>query len=213
MRSRSFAALPLFALALAVLATTLVPRSSAAAADTPAHFASVGGHLSIGYSKLFVRHRESGPEDIASETPGGSISLSGGLDTPVTSDWRVGLDVGYHLLGSRTVERGSLFATLDYSVFEAIAFAHWQPMFGGPIGRLSFGPALVAAKGELSASGAGAAFSDLSVSEVAPGFALQATLISRKPTPVRIGFELGAHVAQLKKETWTLATARVTAHY
>ena len=190
--------LPLAALTLFLVLASAPPTS----ADAASRLDAVGGHISVGYAKLFIGH-----------APGGSISLSGGVELPVASGWRTGVDVGYHLLGSRTVERGSLSATVDYSVLELIAFAHWLPERFGPVGRVSFGPALFSAHAELSTSGGGAAFSDLAVGEVAPGAALEVTLISRRPAPVRIGFEFGAHLGFLADDAWSLGTARVTAHY
>jgi hypothetical protein len=180
----------------------LLTASPAGAADGSTWLDTVGGHLSVGYAKLFI-----------ADAPGGSISLGGGVDLPVVPHLRAGVELGYHLLGSRTLERGSLLATVDYSVFEAIAFAHWLPENLGPIGRISVGPALIAAKGELSSSGGGAGFSDVAVSEIAPGAALDVTLMAHSSSPVRVGLELGARTAFLANDTWSLATARVTAHF
>ncbi|MBI5709563.1 MAG: hypothetical protein HZC42_04550 [Candidatus Eisenbacteria bacterium] len=175
-----------------------------AAAGAAGRLESVGGHLAVGYAKLFT-----------AEAPGGSLSLAGGLDYPLSATLRAGVDIGYHLLGSRIVERGSLFASVDYSLFETEALVHWQPRSLGPVARLSAGPALLAANGTLSTAGGGAGFSDLAVDELAGGFALGATLMSRRPTPVRLGLDLGARVAFLSRrhETWTLAIARVAVHY
>ena len=200
MRSLSHRPLAAFRLLLAPLALAIL--AGPAVADSVSRLDAVGGHLSVGYAKLFIGH-----------APGGSISLSGGLEIPVATGWRAGADVGYHLLGNRNVERGSLSATVDYSVLEFIAFAHWQPPHLGPIGRISFGPSLVSAHAELSSSGGGAGFSDLAVGEVAPGAALQVTVIRPGVSPVRLGFELGAHLGFLVDETWSLGTARVTVHY
>ena len=189
-------------LMVAAGATLLLTAPPAGAADGGSWLDTVGGHLSVGYAKLFI-----------ADAPGGSISLGGGVDLPVVPRWRAGVELGYHLLGSRTLERGSLLATVDYSVFEAIAFAHWLPQNLGPIGQVSLGPALIAAKGELSSSGGGAGFSDVAVSEIAPGAALDVTLMPHSSSPVRVGLELGARVAFLTDDTWSLATARVTAHF
>ena len=65
--------------------------------------------------------------------------------------------------------------------------AHWTPSMLGPVGRVSFGPALVSARAELSTSGGGAAFSKLAIEEVAPGLAVEATLMQTQPRPVRTG--------------------------
>jgi len=160
------------------------------------------GHLSIGYAKLFVN-----------DGPAGSLSITGGVDYPLAATLRAGVDVGYHFLGSRTVERGSMFANIDYSAFEAVLFAHWIPQGLGPIGRISIGPALLSASAVLSTAGGGAAFSDLAVEKVAAGFAMDATLIQRSSAPVRVGLELGTRVGFLPEEAWTLATARLAFHY
>ena len=161
-----------------------------------------GGHLSVGYGQLMI-----------SDGPGGSISFTGGVDYPVASALRVGIDVGYDLLGTRSVERGSLGANVDYSAFEAVAFAHWTPQHLGPIGRLSLGPMLMAAHGDISAAAGGAGFSDLAVGETAPGAAAEATFISRGASPVRVGLQLGARIAALEHENWTVLSARVAFHY
>jgi hypothetical protein len=183
------------AIALAVAGLALARPVNAALED-------VRGNLSIGYSKLFI-----------ADAPGGNLSGAGGLDYPVIGPMRVGLEVGLHLLGSRAVERGSLLANVDYSLFEVVAFAHWIPHNLGPVGRISVGPALMSARGELSTSGGGAAFSDLAVEEVAPGAALDVTVISRSASPVRVGLEVGGRIAFLDGEDWSLGSVRVTFHY
>ena len=182
---------------LILLALLLVPASAFAAART----AAVEGHLSVGYGKL-----------VTTDAPGGSISVAAGLDYPVARTLRAGLDVGYDLLGSRTVPRGSLFASVDYSAFEATAFLHWLPQHG-PVRRVSVGPGLVNAHGDLSVTGGGAAFSDLAVHETAAAMAVQVTFMSAKPAPVRLGLELSARQAFLSGDDWTLLGARVTVHY
>jgi len=187
------------ALTLLVLAAAS-PASGAGLAD-------VNGHISVGYAKLFVS--PSSPE----RSPGGSLSLAGGFDVPVGGDVSVGPTVGFHLLGSRTTTRGSLFANIDYSAFEVDLQAHWAPAGLGPVGRVSFGPALVSARAELSTAGGGAAFSDLAVEEVGGGWALDVTLMQHRRAPVRVGVELGWRAAYLSGETWSLATARATFHY
>ena len=192
-------------------ASIRIARAAAAAclvlvaAAAPGYGSAIGGfggHLAVGYGQLMI-----------TDGPGGSISFTGGVDYPVASALRVGIDVGYDLLGTRTVERGSLGANVDYSAFEAVAFAHWTPEHLGPIGRVSVGPMLMAAHGDISAAAGGAGFSDLSVGETAPGGAAELTFISRAPSPVRVGLQLGARVAGLKHENWTVLSARVTFHY
>ena len=71
----------------------------------------------------------------------------------------------------------------------------------------------MSARGELSTSGGGAAFSDLAVEEVAPGAALDVTVISRSASPVRVGLEVGGRVAFLDGENWSLASVRATFHF
>ena len=191
-RGRSRITLTLF-----LLASCLVPTSASAALRLD----DLAGHLSIGYAKLLV-----------SNAPGGSIALATGVDYPLTRTLRAGIDVGYDLLGSRTVQRGSLFASVDYSAFEATAFLHWIPA-RGPVGRVSIGPALVNAHGDLSVTGGGASFSDLAVHETAGGVAAAITLMPLKPAPVRLGFELSGRRAFMPGEDWQLISARVTVHY
>jgi hypothetical protein len=172
-----------------------------APASAHAGLAEWNGHLGFGYAKLF-----------ADQAPAGSLSLSAGADYPIASGFRGGVDIGYHLLGSRTLVRGSLFANVDYSVFDVALFAHWIPP-SGPIGRVSVGPALVSAHADLSTAGGGAAFSDLAVAQTAFGVAADITAISHSSAPVRVGLEIGTRVGFLDEENWTLATARVTFHY
>jgi hypothetical protein len=164
--------------------------------------ADLDGHLSIGYARLLV-----------ADAPGGSMSFAGGVDAPLPGPFRVGVDVGYSLLGSRTVERGSLAASLDYNLFEAVLFGHWFPSRLGPVERVSFGPALLSARAELSTSGVGASFSDLPVEDVAGGLALDVTLMKRAPAPVRVGLELGGRIGFVERQNWTLVNARVAFHY
>jgi hypothetical protein len=162
----------------------------------------MGGHLSVGYAKLFI-----------TPSPGGSISMGAGLDYPVARTLRAGLDIGYDLFGSRSVQRGSQFATVDYSAFQAIALLHWLPQRLGPIRRVSVGPGVVSAHGDLSVTAGGATFSDLAVGQSAGAAAAQITLMPARPAPVKVGLELGARVAFLPGPDWTILGARVTVHY
>jgi len=161
-----------------------------------------GGYLAAGYGKLFVQ-----------DAPGGSLSLGAGVDYPIARSLRLGLAIGSHLLGSRTVERGSLLSDVDYGMFETVVLLHWTPPWPGPVGLISVGPGVFNARADLSASAGGAEFEDLAVHETRPGFTALATFISRKPSPLRLGLELGAHVAFTHDETWTVGTARVTVRY
>ncbi len=183
--------------------------ATAFAADEPRGW---NGHLGFGYAKVFVTDR-----DVRAVkphfSPAGSLSASGGMDYPVGGNLRAGIDLGYHLLGSRSVERGSLLATVDYSVFDATAFLHWHPAHAGPLGRVSAGPALMSTRAELSTSGGGAAFSDLAVEEVALGWALEATLMSAKAAPVRPALAVGLRMGYLEDQNWHLLTARLGVHF
>lgn len=160
------------------------------------------GHLSVGYSKLFSD----------SLAPGGSFSLAVGLDYPVGARVRVGPTVGYHLLGSNTVERGSLSATVDYSLLEGAMLVSWLPA-RGPVARLSAGPAVGSAHAELSTAGGGLGFRDLAVGEVKGGLALETTFLSRRQTVVAPGFEAGLRWFPVSGHDWIVVTARATVHY
>jgi hypothetical protein len=195
------------------LASRLTPRRASAALLAPlllatapaparAGFADLTGHLSIGYSHLFAK-----------DAPGGSLSATAGIDHPIHGDLGAGVLVGFHLLGGRTVSQGSLLASLDYSVFEADLLFHWATTAWGPVGRISVGPAVVSARADLSSSGGGAAFSHLAIEEVAPGVALDVTVLPATPRPVRVGLELGLRHVFLPNEDWKVASARVAFHY
>jgi len=173
------------------------------------------GHMSLGYSKAFL-HEAKDDSTLAYDAgpaPGGSLSVGAGLDVPVAGPMRAGIDIAFHLLGSRTAESGSLLANVDYSAFQATLFAHWLPTWKGPVRRLSAGPALVSARGELSTSGGGLAFSPLAVEEVAPAAAFAVTLLARSEAPVRVGLEASACHAFLEGDDWTLASLRLAFHY
>lgn len=182
---------------LALAALALVPAPARAVT-----LESMRGHFGLGYARLFV-----------SDAPGGSLSAEGGLDVPIAPRFRLGAALGYHLLGSRTVERGSLAASLDYSSFTAVLQVHWLPETLGPVARISAGPAIFNGHVELSTSGGGALFADLARGDTALGGALDATIMARREAPVRVGLELGTRVGFFSDETWTLGTARVVFHY
>lgn len=179
------------------LALILIPASAAAGV----RWSEMGGHLSVGYGALMIEH-----------APGGSISLAAGFDVPVAPALRAGFDVGYDLLGSRTVQEGSFFASVDYSAFQAAAFLHWLPAHG-PVRRVSLGPAILGAHGDLSVTSGGASFSSLAVHQTAGGVAAQVTLMSARPAPVKLGLELGARRGFLAGDDWTVVSARATVHY
>jgi hypothetical protein len=180
---------------LTVLAAT--PRPAAAF-----EISRVRGHLAVGYGKLFI-----------GEPPGGSMSMAGGVELPITDAFSSGIEVGYHLMGSHTELRGSLLADVDYSLFETSLLLYWTPPWRGPVGRISFGPGLYNARAELSASGGGAGFTDLAVDQTAAGLAAGVEFLSRKPSVLRLGAELGARLAFVSDEAWSGAVARVVVHY
>src|SRR6185503_6902493 len=100
---------------LATCAVALAALACGRQAVAAPKLADVGGHLQLGYAHVF-----------ADDAPGGSLSIGTGLDVPVATNLRAGLDVGYHLLGSRTLIQGSLSSGLDFSVFEALALVRWK---------------------------------------------------------------------------------------
>ena len=160
------------------------------------------GHLSIGYAHL-----------ISDEfSPGGSISVAGGLDYPVGPNLRLGPVLGIALLGSHEVTRGSVTAGLEYTLLEGALQLHWLPQ-AGPITRVSFGPGVAAARSSLQVGGGGANFLDLAVDEVQPELALDVSALPRRQTIVAVGLEAGVRVIPVERVTWTLATLRFTIHY
>jgi hypothetical protein len=203
-RVASHVAFPARRTARLVLAAALL---GAPVADAAPRLADVGGHLTLGYARLFAPGGDAGP---ARETPGGSLSAGVGVDLPVSEGLRAGLDVGYHLLGSRTLVQGSLTSGLDYSVFEALAVVHWAP--GGPPLRLTAGPGLFIVHADLASSPIGAAFSDLAVAETRLGAALGVAL-ARRTGVVRAGLEAGVRLVPLDGETWSLALVRLALQY
>jgi hypothetical protein len=190
----------------AVVALILVAGALAAA---PCHgalrLADVNGRLAIGFSHLSASD--------SSATPGGSLSIGGGVDVPLAARLRAGIDVGYHLLGSRTLEQGSLTSGLDYSVFEVLGMVHWTPTDRGPQLTVSAGPGLFLARASLAATSVGLAFTPQAIDETRVGGALAVSAIRRRAAPVRVGLEVGVRVVPLESTTWTLATARLVMRY
>ncbi|MGH7731322.1 MAG: hypothetical protein ACRENJ_08740 [Candidatus Eiseniibacteriota bacterium] len=190
----------------AVVALVGIASGIAAAQPSAAlRFDDLNGHLAIGFTHLFSSD--------TTATPGGSISIGGGVDVPLGGRLRAGVDVGYHLLGSRTLAQGSLTSGLDYSVFEALALLHWSPLDRGPELIVSGGPGLFAARASLAATSVGATFSSLAIEETRAGAALALAVTRRRPSPVRVGFELGLRVVPLESTTWTLTSARIVMRY
>ena len=167
------------------------------AAGSP--FASIQGHLAGGYVQL-----------VNAGSPGGSLGFGAGVDFPVRGPLRAGVDIAFDLLGSSLVERGSLSADVEYSVFEVTGLLHWVPP-SGPF-RISAGPGLFHGRADLSSSGP-VAFEDLAVDETAPGGALSVELLSRRESLLRAGLELGVRTLWMSEQTWTLSVARLTVHY
>jgi hypothetical protein len=162
----------------------------------------VTGHLGFGYAKLFIP-----------DAPGGSLSTAVGFHYPLDERWGVGLGLGYHLLGSSTVERGSFVASLDYSVFDISFMAEYNPTRLGPLARVAFGPGIFNAHAELSSSGGGLSFMDLPVEETALGVGLDLTFMSKKPAKVRAGLELSGRLGFLEEENWPMGAVRLVVHY
>lgn len=185
-------------LPLLVLLTCLAPGARAGAL----RLEPWRGHLSIGYAHL-----------ISDEfSPGGSISVAGGLDYPVGPNLRLGPVLGIALLGSHEVTRGSVTAGLEYTLLEGALQLHWLPKTG-PITRVSVGPGLAAARTSLQVGGGGANFLDLAVDEVQPQLALDVSALPRSMEIVAVGLEAGVRVVPVERQTWTLATLRFTIHY
>ena len=202
--------------AKACAAMALIALGSLATPARALEVESFGGHVAIGYSRLLSSSdpRDIDPDIRSSRPPGGSLSVAGGVDYPLAGPFRLGADVRFALLGSRTVELGSQVANVDYTLFEAALLVHWMPPGAGPIARVSLGPAVESARAELSTSGGGIAFSRIAVEEVAPGMALDVTLMKHASrSPVSAGLELGVHSAFLRSATWTLVNARLAIHY
>lgn len=188
---------------LVLLALFLVPAPASAAA----RFSEAGGHFSIGYAKLSTADGSGG-----SISPGGSMSMGAGLDYPLTPTLRAGLDLGYDLLGSQTVQRDGNSAAVDYSALEVTAFLHWLPQ-RGPVRRVSLGPALVNGQRILSTTGGSTGFGGLAGPVTAGAVTAQITLMKAKPAPVKLGLELGGRLAFLPGADWTLLSVRATVHY
>ena len=192
-------------------ATALIAALALAASALPARadLQKLGGTLSIGGAKVW-RVDKTG---VGRDAPSGSMGFAAGVDYPVASHWRVGPEIGFDLLGTQNVDRGSFSATLDYSAFEASMLAHWLPDRLGPLRRVSFGPSMMGARAELSTSTGGASFLDLPVDEVAPGWAASLTVLPGGDSVVKAGLEAGLRWAYLRHESWRVAVARLAVHF
>lgn len=191
----------------------------AAPARAESFFQRLDGYLGVGFAKPFFTTQavetETGEVIFESQpAPGGSLSAAVGFYYPVAERWDVGVSLGYHLLGSTNVERGSLSASVDYSALDLMAMAHWRPEGLGPVARIAFGSGLFHAGGQLSvAGGGGLSFIDLARDENVLGLGADVTFMRKRPAPVRIGLELGTRVGFVPQETWTLVTGRLVFHY
>ncbi len=161
------------------------------------------GHVAVGFAHVVSD----------SLAPTGSFSTSAGVEYPLSAKWRVGPAMSFDLLGSSTVQRGSIVAGLDYSMFEAAMLFTYLPQ-KGPFSRISIGPGLASPRAELSVAAGGLGFRDLTVGELRPEFAIDGTIMSRHMPTVAVGAELGARVVPIpSKSTWTLLTARMAIHF
>ena len=186
---------------LGMIAGAALAILAAAPARAGLELESVRGHLSVGYGKLMT-----------SDAPGGSLSISGGVEYPIQPAWTAGIEVGYWLLGTRLVQPEEFVtgAEIDYSAFEVLALGRWQAP-SAPL-QVAFGPGVVHARADLT-SAAAAGFGDLAVEETRPAAGLSVTAIQRRPSPVRVGIELASRFVWLEHDTWTLIGARLAIHY
>lgn len=189
-----------FGPALALAAAVLLFAPGEAAGGM--HLADWRGHLSVGYGHLFSD----------SLSPGGSISMAGGVDYPLNGSLRLGPVIGMSLLGTTDVTRGSVTAGLEYSLFDAALQLHWLPR-SGPITRVSLGPGIAVARTALQVGGGGAGFLDLAVDETDPEVALDLSMLPRRQKIVAVGLEAGVRFVPVERVNWWLTTLRFTIHY
>ena len=132
-------------------AAALALALSAAPARSGLKLDDFRGHVALGYGQALVNDGPAyypGGERLAA----GSLSFTAGIEYPVRPTLDAGLEIGSSLLGTRLIERGSLGAELDYSVFELVALARWTPPYG-PF-AISAGPGVFHARADLTSSGA-----------------------------------------------------------
>ncbi len=189
------------------LVCTLVLLAAAMVIVTPASAGALRlepwrGHIALGYGRLFSD----------SFSPGGSISVAGGLDYPVNGALRVGPVLGIAILGTHDVTRGSITAGLDYSLLDCALQLHMAPR-RGPLTRISVGPGFAVARTSLQVGGGGAGFLDLAVDEVKPELALDVSAIPRRQKIVAVGFEAGVRFIPVERVNWILGTIRLAIHY
>ena len=183
--------------ALAIVAAVVAGPASAGL-----HLEPWRGHVSLGYGYLFSD----------SLSPGGSISVAGGVDYPVGQKFRLGPTLGIALLGSSEVTRGSITAGLDYTLLDVALQLHWLPE-KGPISRVSLGPGVASARSALQVGAGGAGFLDLAVDELQPEIAFDVSAIPRRQKVVAVGLEAGVRFVPVERVNWTVTTLKLTIHY
>ena len=179
----------------------------AALLSVPAHAGAMRlegwrGHVSLGYGHLFSD----------SLSPGGSISLAGGVDYELSPSLRLGPTLGFSLLGTHDVKRGSITAGLEYSLLDVALQLHWLPRTG-PVTRVSIGPGFASARASLQVGAGGAGFLDLAVDEARPEVALDVSALPRRQKIVAVGLEAGVRYVPVERVNWVLATLRLAIHY
>ena len=157
----------------------------------------MGGHLSIGYAQA-GHDRRAGRLDLHGRGPG---LPAGAARCAPGSTWATTCSAAARSSAAACSPRWTTAPS------RSTAFLHWLPQ-RGPVRRVSLGPALVNAHGDLSVTGGGAGFSDLAVHETAGAVAAQVTLMTAKPAPVKLGLELGGRLAFLAGDDWTLLARR-----
>ena len=185
-----------------LLVTALLSAVLASSAHAGMKLEEWRGHVSLGYGHLFSD----------STSPGGSISVAGGVDYPIKPTLRLGPTVGMTLFGSYNAERGSFVASVDHSLLDAALQLHWLPA-SGPVTRVSFGPGVAAARADLQVGAGGASFLDLAVDEVQPEVAFDLSVLPRRQKVVAVGFETGVRWVPVERVDWWVVTARLTIHY
>ncbi len=190
---------PKHALALAAAVLGLALGAGGAAAYPLEDW---NGHVTFGYAKLF---RADGPP--------GSLAVGAGLDHALPRGWRAGAVLGYQLLGSTQSDRGSLTASVDYSVFDVALLASRDLTGRHGLLRVAAGPGLMSAHADLNVAGGGAAFSDLAVGRTAADLAVDATWMTSHSNPVRVGIQSGMRFGFLPGDLWPMWTTSVAIHY
>lgn len=197
-----FAAVGRLAIAVVVTTTTLLALPLVRPAAAAMRLEPWRGHVALGYGHLFSD----------SYSPGGSISMAGGADYPVSPSLRVGPVLGIAILGTHDVTRGSITAGLDYSLLDCALQLHWAPATG-PLSRISIGPGFAVARTSLQVGGGGAGFLDLAVDEVRPELAIDFSVLPRKQKIVAVGLEAGVRWIPVERVNWVLGTVRLAIHY